>query len=240
MKSFSFRLVTLTALACVAAAGCGKLFRPADIAVEKGDAAVARGDWASASTHYSEAIRIDPRNHFAHNGLGVALAATGRPEGAISHFGMALGIAPDYAEAHNNLGNALVAKGRTDEAKACFQKALAIQPEHVESLNNLARLLATCPDAKVRDGAEAVKLAEKADRLCGGKRADVLDTLATAQAEAGHFSEAVATAKKAAELAAKGKDKKFAGKLRQRLALYEASKPFRQPPPVAPAAPQRP
>ena len=42
------------------------------------------------------------------------------------------------------------------------------------SLNNLAWLLATCPKDPVRNGEEAVMLAQRADRLYGGKQAAAL------------------------------------------------------------------
>ncbi len=44
--------------------------------------------------------------------------------------------------------------------------------------------------AKLRNGAEAVKLAAQANELTGGKDATVLDALGAAYAEAGEFAEA--------------------------------------------------
>ena len=48
-------------------------------------------------------------------------------------------------------------------------------------------MLATCPQASLRNGIEAVKLAERANQLAGGKNPAVLCTLAAAYAEAGNF-----------------------------------------------------
>ncbi len=71
-------------------------------------------------------------------------------------------------------------------------------------------------------------LAQRADRLYDGKQAAALDTLAAAYAEAGRFPEAVATARKAVNLATQEKNQGLADRLQARLALYEAHKPFRQ------------
>jgi malic enzyme len=46
-----------------------------------------------------------------------------------------------------------------DEAIAHYQKALQINPDDAEAQNNLARVLATCPQASLRDGNKAVELA---------------------------------------------------------------------------------
>ena len=82
-----------------------------------------------------------------------------------------------------------------------YRQVLAVKPDQPEALNNLAWLLATCSDAAVRDGAEAVRLAEQACRLSGYKQARALGTLAAAYAEAGRFPEAVEAAQKSIEMA---------------------------------------
>jgi tetratricopeptide (TPR) repeat protein len=98
----------------------------------------------------------------------------------------------------------------------------------VSAYNNLAWLLATCPDASVRDGAKAIELAQQAVKLSGGKDPGFLDTLAAAYAEAGHFFQAVETARKALVLAKQQKQQLLVHSLRARIALYEAGKPFRE------------
>jgi len=58
----------------------------------------------------------------------------------------------------------------------------------------------------------------------------VLDVLAAAYAEAGRFADALGTARKALELATQQKASGMADLLRTRIALYEAGKPFHEPP----------
>ena len=63
-------------------------------------------------------------------------------------------------------------------------------------LNNLAWILAASADPQVRNGPEAVLLAERACKLTDYKKPLLVGTLAAAYAEAGRFPEAVATARK--------------------------------------------
>jgi tetratricopeptide (TPR) repeat protein len=81
----------------------------------------------------------------------------------------------------------------------------------------------------LRNGAEAIQLAERANQFTGGTRPDVLDALAEAYAEAGLFPEALQTARQALELAARQRNRALADAVRARLALYEAGQPYRQP-----------
>jgi Flp pilus assembly protein TadD len=114
---------------------------------------------------------------------------------------------------------------------AQFRHILRAHPEHAEALNNLAWLLATCADDQVRNGAEAVRLAEEACRLSGGKEARFWGTLDAAYAEAGRFDDAVATATKARDLALAAGNSEIAQLAEGRLALYRTRKPYRSPAP---------
>jgi Flp pilus assembly protein TadD len=88
--------------------------------------------------------------------------------------------------------------------------------------------LATAPDASVRNGAEAVQLAETA-KDSAPENAEALDTLAAAYAEDGQFTGAAATAAHALELAQAQGNKKLAAELRMRQVLYEKGEAFHEP-----------
>jgi tetratricopeptide (TPR) repeat protein len=122
--------------------------------------------------------------------------------------------------------------GRTREAVAQYQEALRLNPNLAGALNNLALILATSPDDKLRNGAEAVRLAEHACELTHYTQPFFIGTLAAAYAESGRFPEAVATAEKAEQLATTDGLKKLAGNNRQLLELYRAGKPYREPAPT--------
>jgi serine/threonine protein kinase/tetratricopeptide (TPR) repeat protein len=73
---------------------------------------------------------------------------------------------------HGILGSFLTARGRPAEARVAYRQALAgyqaaleFDPKRVKTLNNLAWLLATCPDARLRDPVRAVELAQQATEL---------------------------------------------------------------------------
>jgi tetratricopeptide (TPR) repeat protein len=193
-----------------------------------GNALLIKGNVDEAIAHYQKALQITPDYAKAHYNLGRALLTKGNVEEAIVHFQRALQIEPDYAKAHYNLGDALLQKGNADEAIAQYQKALQIKPDFVEALNNLARVLATCPQASLRNGNKAVELAEQAERLGGSESPEILDTLAAAYAEAGRFGDAVRSAQKAIELARAAGRQDMVKQLNGKLKLYEAGLPFHQ------------
>ena len=92
-------------------------------------------------------------------------------------------------------------------------------------MNELAWLLATCPDETIRDGVEAVRLAESYLEE-HGDYADVIDTLAAAYAEVRRFEDAVVTQQKALSMLKKD-DPDFA-ELQAHLESYRNHKPWRE------------
>ena len=191
-----------------------------------GNALIQKGSVDEAITHYQKALQIKPDYAEAHNNLGKTLLKKGRVDEAIVHYQKALQIKPDYAKAHYNLGNALLEKGGMAEAITHFQKALQIKPDFPEAQNDLAWVLATSPQASLRNGNQAVELAQQANQLAGGKNPIILRTLAAAYAEAGRFGDALRSAQKAMELARAAGRPDLAGQLNGELKLYEAGLPF--------------
>ena len=72
-----------------------------------------------------------------------------------------------------------------------FKSAAAAAPWHAGMLDQLARFQATCSQADLRDGAQAVENATKACELSRWDNSDYIDTLAATYAEAGQFQQAV-------------------------------------------------
>jgi tetratricopeptide (TPR) repeat protein len=188
-----------------------------------------QGRMDEAISQYQKALQIKPDYADAHNNLGNVLLQMGRVDEAILHFQKALEIKPDFAEARNNLGSALFRQGRMDEAIWQYQKALEIKPDFAEARNNLAWLLATCPQASLRNGNKAVELARQANALTGGTNPVVLGTLAADFAETGRFSEAVQIAQRALNLAGAQSKARLAGQLRFEMKLFQAGSPFHSP-----------
>ncbi len=180
-----------------------------------------------AIAHFQKGLALQPNLAGAHCNLGNALLRKGRTDEAIACFQRALALQPSLAEAHNNLANALLQKGRPAEAVEHYQAAVASLPDNPYLLNNLAWVLATSPEASVRDGARAMDLASQADRLAGGKDPAILGTLAAAYAEAGRLSEALATAQRALDLATAQTNSTQVEALRARLKVFQTGSPFR-------------
>jgi spermidine synthase len=182
-----------------------------------------------AIVHFQTALQIEPKNAEAQCDLGAALFRKGNIDEAIAHFQKALAIKPGFAEAHINLGSAFVKKGEVVEAINHFQKALEIEPDNVEALNDLAWLLATSPQASVRNGNRAVELALRANQITGGENPMILSTLAAAYAGAGQFGDAQQSARKAVEQAAAAGRPGLVEELTRELKLYEAGLPYQEP-----------
>jgi hypothetical protein len=111
-----------------------------------------------------------------------------------------------------------------------FRGELGRNPDSPAAMNNLACLLATAPDAALRNGLEAVQLAEKASALANHRNPIFLSTLAAAYAESGRFDEAVSTAEKACALAAEQGERRLLERNRQLLEYYRRGQPFHQVP----------
>jgi cytochrome c-type biogenesis protein CcmH/NrfG len=112
---------------------------------------------------------------------------------------------------------------------ARFREVVNRDPNSPVALNNLACLLATVGDPSLRDGAEAVRLAERARELTESQNTSVLSTLAAAYAENGRFDEAVTTAEKACVLAkARGETHLLEGNQRM-LEIYKRRQAYHVP-----------
>ncbi len=201
-----------------------------------------QGQTNEAILQFQEAVRLNPDDARLHNNFGLALARQGQTNEAIIEFQEALRVRPDYAEARNNLrslwlqnpevlgtmASTLDGQGKYAEAIQFYRAALKAQPDQEEVLNNLAWLLATCPDAAFRNGPEAVRLASHACELTGHKQPLLIGTLAAAQAEAGDFPAAIATAQRAETLATALRLEDVAARNRELLQLYRQGQPFHE------------
>jgi Flp pilus assembly protein TadD len=188
-----------------------------------------KGDFDGALREYEIVLRLQPDNADAHNDLGNHLMRLGRLDEAARHFTEALRLRPDQPEAHFNLALILEDGAKAREALEHLREALRRRPDWPLALDRMAWIRATAADAGVRSGAEAVSLAEQACALAGRTDPGSLDTLAAAYAEAGRFQEAVTTAQSAVELSARVGKTELAAAIRQRVALYQANRPYREP-----------
>jgi tetratricopeptide (TPR) repeat protein len=180
--------------------------------------------YAAAQAEYQAALQLNPLDAPAQQ-LAAANALKADAEQTVQHL-PADDATPDL---HATAGQAELALGRFAEAARQYRLALAQKPDAMEWLNNLAWLLATCPDAAVRNGPEAVRLAQRACELVQYQQTVYLGTLAAACAEAGRFDAAVLNAKKACDRAAAQNESDLLEANQRLLKLYQDHQPYREP-----------
>jgi tetratricopeptide (TPR) repeat protein len=185
-------------------------------------------EYAQAEEQLRVAVAARPELAEAYANLGVALCAQGKLDEGIGHLQRAIAIQPDYSAAYEDLGEAYATRGEWTLAVKAYERALAGRPDEVRLLNRTGWILATASDERVRDGARAVALAERATRLTNRQHVESLDTLAAAYAQAGRFGDAVAAGRDALAAARTRDDRAIIPELEQRLELYRSQRPFRQ------------
>jgi protein O-mannosyl-transferase len=202
-----------------------------------GTAFLQMGQVDEAVGHFQKALEIKPDFAEAHYNLGSAFLQKGQVDEAVGHFQKALEIKPDFAGPHNNLGTAFLKRGQVEEAMVHYEAAIKINPMEQGALTNLAWILATSPEASLRNGARAVELAQRASQIAAGDYPNLLKTLAAAYAETGRFAEADETAERALSLALAQGNSALVEVIRIGRTHYQTGKPMRDIPPASEGPP---
>ena len=177
-----------------------------------GQALLARHEWEQAGAQFRKALELNPQYAFALHGLALVLESQGQHVAAIHHLREAVRLAPAFEEAYHNLGVLLQITGELEQAATAYSQA--------------AWILATSPDASVRNAREALVLAERAVQLTGRHNARALDVLAASLAANGEFGRAVEAAQRALAALERGIDHTEATAIRRRLELYRDRMPY--------------
>jgi tetratricopeptide (TPR) repeat protein len=213
------------------------------------------GEGAQALPHAQYLVGANKNDAFARLFLAKALLASRKTDEAVqqyraafvlalpktARFGQAIGrvrklVETDPSDPFARLffAKALQTRNRAQDAIVEYRNALKLRSGWVTAQNDLAWLLATHPDEKVRDGPEALRLAQSACKTTDFKVPAILDTLAAAQAETGEFATATATIDKAIALAGKAGAEALLKQLESRRRQYSTRQPFRENPQIAP------
>jgi len=188
---------------------------------------------AEAEPHFREAARVVPRAYWAHSNLAKALYFQGRRAEAVASWRTAVALQPKDQQTQTYLAVALAAGGQDREAIEHFRAALELNPDDAFVRAQLAWTLATHADAALRDGAEAVRVAEPLLAQAEGRSARAFDVVAAAYAEAGRLPEAVHAEEQALQLILRptpgaAPSSVLPAEVRERLALYGQGQPYRQ------------
>ncbi len=186
------------------------------------------GDTNRALVCYRVAKKLEPQDFQNRRNLASLLGKSGQLAAAETEYRSLLADEPTHFQNHLGLAGLLGAQGRADESIVELNETLRLNPDATEALNNLAWALATDPRAEIRDGPRAVSLAQHACELTQFSRTMFIGTLAAAQAEAGKFDAAIATAQKACEVATKNGETDLLQRNQELLERYRAHKTARE------------
>jgi tetratricopeptide (TPR) repeat protein len=195
-----------------------------------GEAWLAKGQIDQALSQFEIQVSLTPDDARARFNFGAVLLDAGLPRDAAPQLQRAVELNPGAAAYHRRLADALRLTGHAAEAMGQYEKSLAILPSDAQSASSLAWMLATCPEATLRDGARAVQLAGMAVRASSPTDPKPMGILAAAYAEAGDFANARATGAKAVQLAEASNQPALTSVLRKQLDAYQAGKPYRDTP----------
>jgi tetratricopeptide (TPR) repeat protein len=177
-----------------------------------------------ATDELEDLAKLNPKDAETLLQLAMFYGAGKKSAKAIEAYTAVLALEPDEWQALRGRGDAYLNMGKQAEAVADYEKAIKLQPKDESVLNNLAWVLATSPEAKLRDGRRAIKLAIEACKLTNYKAAYILSTLAAAYAETGDYATAIKWSTKAVEIG----DKQYDDDLKKELASYKDYLPWRE------------
>jgi tetratricopeptide (TPR) repeat protein len=164
--------------------------------VGKGNEQLKKGDYEKARRYYDAAIGQAPSAWGPYFTRAIALMHEGKWDLAIQDLNTVLRSRPGFFMAEVLRGEINEHLGNYSRALADYERIVSITPTSLPfnrafALNGRAWLRATCPDASVRNGKEAVADATSACNCTSWSYAPYIDTLAASYAEAGDFDAAM-------------------------------------------------
>ncbi len=184
--------------------------------------------YEAAMDHYKEALDINPVHFAAINNLAVIYFELGDIEKAKMTIMKSLEIDSKSTDAYLNIGTFSKRQGQRADAINYFKKGMEIAPNDRRFAYQLARIYASAPESKIRNGKEALRLAVLICEDNEQETATCLDLLAMGFAENKEYDKARQLAERAHSLAIKNRDKQMAQEIEPRIDLYKSQKPYRE------------
>jgi tetratricopeptide (TPR) repeat protein len=174
------------------------------------------------------AVRADPSYLEGRLQLADALRRTGMVAESLQHYDEVIRLDPRMSDASFGCAMALVRLGRYRKAMARLTEGRERHPGERRFTHAMARLLASAPDAAVRDGKQALALTQELQAT--GVSIDLAETIAMASAEVGRFKEAADWQRQViATVRENAGDPRRVEALLATLARYERGEPSRTP-----------
>ena len=155
------------------------------------------GRYNEAAAFGPEWLAVSPFDVTAHSSVAVAKAQTGDLVTAARQLGYVMLLQPKAEQALAQLHRIVSSLANMPDGLQRLRDIATNAPDSPRMLDELAWLFATYPDSNARDGAEAIRLAERACALTDRRVPALLATLAAAYAETGDFSRGVAAGEEA-------------------------------------------
>jgi tetratricopeptide (TPR) repeat protein len=174
--------------------------RTAVIYIARGMIFLHKHDTKNAHAELKHAQDLDPRHPDVYAAFASMFLTQGKLDMAKKVLDQAVEFDPLCADSHGNRAVVLSSLGQYDKAIDDLDEVVKVAPNSVRALRERAWILATCPDAKVRNGEQAVGSATRACELTDWKDPHCLCALAAAHSESGQFEEAVKSQQKAIDL----------------------------------------
>jgi tetratricopeptide (TPR) repeat protein len=177
--------------------------------------------------HFEAAVKYQPNYIEAHLAFADYLRRTDHPEEALKEYRETLDLNPRQNIARLGYAMCLVHTRRYREARDWLDEATRLFPDRTEFKIALARLLATSPDDRVRDGQRAIAITHE---LYKGERTTALgETIAMALAETGDFAQAISIQRDVMSAAKQAGLAAHLPQMNANLTLYERHQPSRTP-----------
>jgi tetratricopeptide (TPR) repeat protein len=156
-------------------------------------------NFAEAAGYFERAVKTDPSNAKARHNFCLAVIAAGEPDRAVPYLEPM--SAEDKAAFWQAIGTAHKQAGNHRGAIGAFREAGKWAPEALEPRYELALLLSSAADSALRDGKEALAIAERLVAITSASDPHVLMLLAVSLAENDRFDEALKALERAEPLA---------------------------------------
>ena len=184
-----------------------------------------RGRTAEGEALMREVIARRPDSAEAHNDIGVMLWKLGRREEAVQATQRALELRPTPGAA-KNLATMQAQLGNRAGQVAALRKGLELDPADTARMQQLAWVLSTAPEEELRNGNEALALAQKIINS-GPVSPESVIVLVAAQAELGQFDRAKDNARALAQQLEAAGDPRAAMVKNEVLVAVESGRPIR-------------